>query len=144
MSSLNEEDMEGDETDEEVQETDEESEDDTYIETLTEEVIAEHEDRIADYVDDPSTPEEQAVNESIKKFIVQKVRNRLLDSFEDQLKWINDADLVDMLKKWKKVTAKDEDLDPSTAMKRIIKENGVIVEAVEQHLEDMVQEDEEA
>ena len=142
MSAPSDEELEVDETDEEVEETDEESEDDTYIETLTEEVIAEHEDRIADYVDDPDTPEEQAVNESIKKFLIQKVRKRLLDSFEDQLKWIEDSDLVSMLKKWKKVTAKDEQLDPSTTMKRIIKENDVIVEAVEQHLEDMVQEDE--
>jgi hypothetical protein len=136
-------DEEIDETDEEVVETEEsEEEDDTFIETLVQEVISANEDRIADYVDDPDTPEEQAVNESIKKFLIQKVRKRLLDSFEDQLKWIEDADLVTMMKKWKKVTAKDEDLDPSTAMKRIIKENGVIVEAVEQHLEDMVQEDE--
>ena len=80
-----------------------------------------------------------AKNESIKKFLVQKVRNRLLDSFEDQLKWIEDADLVAMVKKWKKVTAKDDDLDASTAMKRIIKENVVIAEAVEQHLEEMVE-----
>src|SRR5438477_5428147 len=129
------------ETDEDEVET-EESEDDTFIETLVQEVIAANEDRIAEYVDDPDTPEEQAVNESIKKFLIQKVRKRLLDSFEDQLNWIEDADLVVMMKKWKKVTAKDEDLDPSTAMKRIIKENDVIVEAVEQHLEDMVQEDE--
>ena len=134
-------DEEIDETDEEVIET-EESEDDTFIETLVQEVIATNEDRIADYDDDPDTPEEQAVHDSIKKFLIQKVRKRLLDSFEDQLKWIEDADLVSMMKKWKKVTAKDEQLDPSTTMKRIIKENDVIVEAVEQHLEDMVQEDE--
>ncbi len=48
-----------------------------------------------------------------------------------------------MMKRWKKVTAKDEDLDPSTAMKRIIKENATIVEAVEQHLEELVEEDDE-
>jgi hypothetical protein len=140
MSALSDEEI--DETDEEIVET-EESEDDTFIETLVQEVIAANEDRIADYVDDPDTPEELAVNESIKKFLIQKVRKRLLESFEDQLKWIEDADLVVMLKKWKKLTVKDEDLDPSTAMKRIIKENDVIVEAVEQHLEDMVQEDED-
>src|SRR5258708_25665533 len=120
---------------EEVEEVDEEesedeSEEETYIETITREVISEHEDRIADYVNDPDTPEEMAKNESIKKFLVQKVRSKLLDSFEDQLKWIEDADLVAMMKKWKKVTAKDDDLDASTAMKRIIKENVTVTEAV--------------
>jgi hypothetical protein len=142
MSDLNEEETEVDETDEEVQET-EESEDDTYIETLTEKVISELEDKIADYTNDPETPEEQASNDSIKKFIVQKVRNRLLNSFEDQFKWLDDADLISMLKKWKKVMAKGDDLDPSTAMTRIIKENNVIMETVEQQLNDMMETEED-
>ena len=70
------------------------------------------------------------------------VHNKLLDSFEGQLKWIEDADLVAIVKKWKKVTAKDDDLD-ATAMKRIIKENVIITEAVEQQLEEMVEDVEE-
>ena len=142
MSDLNEEETEVDETDEEVQET-EESEDKTYIETLTEKVISELEDKIADYTNDPETPEEQASNDSIKKFIVQKVRNRLLNSFEDQFKRIDDSDLISMLKKWKKVMAKGDDLDPSTAMTRIIKENNVIMETVKQQLNDMMETDED-
>ena len=67
------------------------------------------------------------------------VHNKLLDSFEGQLKWIEDADLVAMIKKWRKLTAQDDDMDASTAMKRIIKENVVIVEAVEQQLEEMLE-----
>ena len=127
-------------TEEEAEEIDEEeSEEETYIETVTREVVSEYEDKIEDYVNDPETPEETSKNESIKKFLVQKVRNKLLDSFEEQLKWIEDTDLVAMMKKWKKVTAKDDELDGSTAMKRIIKENANITEAVEQHLEDMME-----
>jgi hypothetical protein len=125
-------------TEEEVEEV-EESEEETYIETLTREAVSEHEDRIQDYINDPETPDEMAKNESIKKFLVQKVRNKLLNSFEEQLQWIEDADLVAMMKKWKKVAAKDDDLDASTAMKRIIKENVTVTEAVEQHLEDMME-----
>jgi hypothetical protein len=139
---------EDDITDEEIEEvkategeTDEESDEETHIETLVREAVTENEDRIADYVDDPETPEETARNESIKKFLVQKVRNKLLDSFEEQLKWIEDADLVAMMKKWKKMTAKDEDIDPATAMKRVIKENATIAEAAEQLLEDMMEEE---
>ena len=75
--------------------------------------------------------------------MVQKVRNKLLDSLEGQLKWIEDADLVAMIKKWRKLTAQDDDMDASTAMKRIIKENVVIVEAVEQQLEEMLEDVEE-
>ena len=126
--------------DEDVDLTEEEEfEEETHIETLTRDAVSEHEDRIADYVDDPETPEELAKNEAIKKFVVQKVRNKLLDSFEGQLKWIEDADLVAMIKKWRKLTAQDDDMDASTAMKRIIKENVVIVEAVEQQLEEMLE-----
>ena len=122
---------------------DDDEEEDTYIETQTQEVISEYEDKIADYTNDPETPEEQASNDSIKKFIVQKVRNRLLNSFEDQFKWLDDADLISMLKKWKKVMAKGDDLDPSTAMTRIIKENNVIMETVEQQLNDMMETEED-
>jgi hypothetical protein len=129
-------------TEEEVEEV-EESEEETYIEAVTREVVSEYEDKIGDYVNDPDTPEQTAKNESIKKFLVQKVRNKLLDSFEEQLRWVEDADLMDMMKKWKRVTAKDEDLDVSTAMKRIIKENVTVTEAVEQHLEDMMEDVEE-
>ncbi len=127
-------------TEEEVDEED--SEEETYIETLTRKVVSEHEETVEDYVDDPETPEELAKNESIKKFLVQKVRNKLLDSFEDQLQWLGDADLVAMVRKWKKLTDKD-DIDDSAAMKRIIKENAVIVEAVEQQLEEMLEDAEE-
>jgi hypothetical protein len=124
-------------------ESGEESQEETYIETLTLEVLKENEDTIVAYVDDPQTPDEMAKNESIKKFMVQKVRTKLLESFEDQLHWVQDTDLIAMMKRWKKVTAKDEDLDPSTAMKRIIKENATIVETVEQQLEEMLEEDDE-
>src|ERR1700727_856986 len=79
------------------EEIDEEFDEETHIETVVREAITENEDRIADYVDDPETPKETARNESIKKFLVQKVRNKLLDSFEEQLKWIEDADLVAMM-----------------------------------------------
>ena len=130
-------------TEEEMQDEEVESDDETYIETLTLEVVTEHEDRIVDVVDDPETPEDMAKNESIKKFLVQKVRNRLLESFEDQLQWLEDTDLVAMMRKWKKATAKDNDVDASIIMKRIIKDNAIIAEAVEQHLEDMLEDVEE-
>jgi len=124
-------------------EVDESEEEETYIKTLTRQVVSEYEDRIADYVDDPATPEETAKNESIKKFLVQKVRNKLLESFEDQLQWIDDADLVSMVRKWKKLTATNDELDASTAMKRIIKENVSITEVVEQQLDEMLEDAEE-
>ena len=124
------------------EEVEEESEEETYIETLTREVVFEHEETDADYVDDSETPEELAKNKSIKKFLVQKVRNKLLDSFEDQLKWIDDEDLIAMVRKWKKLKTKD-DIDDLAAMKRIIKENAVIVEVVEQQLEEMMEKAEE-
>jgi hypothetical protein len=124
------------------EEVEEESEEETYIETLTREVVFEHEETVADYVDDSETPEELAKNKSIKKFLVQKVRNKLLDSFEDQLKWIDDEDLIAMVRKWKKLKTKD-DIDDLAAMKRIIKENAVIVEVVEQQLEEMMEKAEE-
>ena len=121
----------------------EESQEDTYIEILTQKVVSEQQERIGEYVDDPQTPEELSKNRSIKKFLVQMVRNKLLDSFESQLKWVEDADLVAMVKKWKRVTSSDEEVDATTAMKRIIKDSDVISEVVEQHLEELSESAEE-
>src|SRR3981189_3546640 len=86
----------------------------------------------------PKLLKSSAKDASIRKFLVQKVRDKLLESFESQLKWIEDADIVAMMKKWKRVTSNDE-LEASTAMKRIIKDNALINEAVEQHLEEMME-----
>src|SRR3981189_1206961 len=96
---------------EEEEESQEEPQEETYIETLTLEVVYEQEDRIVDYVEDPETPEELSKNASIRKFLVQKLRDKLLSSFESQLKWIEDADLVAMMKKWKRVTSNDGEVD---------------------------------
>jgi hypothetical protein len=130
---------EEDSTQESQAESQEESQEETCIETVVDEVLTEHEDEILDYVIDPKTPEEMVKSEAIKKFAIRDTRKRLLDSYEEHRKWLEDEDLVTMDKKCKKMIAKDE-LDPSTAMKRIIKENFIIAETVEQHLEDMVTE----
>src|SRR5271156_4545791 len=89
-------------SEEEAEETEESGEEETYIETLSREVITDHKDSIDDYTDDPETPDETARNESIRTFVVQKVRSRLLESFESQRKWLDDANLTSMVQKWKK------------------------------------------
>ena len=121
------------------EEESENEEEETYIETLTREVASEHRDSIAEFTEDPETPEELSKNDSIRKFLVQKVRDKLLESFESQIQWVEDDDLAAMMKKWRRVTAIDEDVDVSVAMKRIIKDNIVINEVVEKHLEELME-----
>ena len=118
-------------------ESEEESQEETCIETVVDEVLTEHEEQIVDYVSDPKTTEEMVISEAIKKFAIHDARKRLLDSYEEHRKWIDDEDLAAMDKKCKRMIVK-EDLDPSTTMKRIIKENFIIAETVERQLEDMV------
>src|SRR5271155_3623618 len=132
-------DSEAEEVVDQSMDDEEESQEDTYIEILTQKVVSEQQERIGEYVDDPQTPEELSKNRSIKKFLLQMVHNKLLDSFESQLKWVEDADLVAMVKKWKRVTSSDEEVDATTAMKRIIKDSDVISEVVEQHLEELLE-----
>ena len=131
--------QEEDSSQESQAESEEESQEETCIETVVDEVLTEHEEQIVDYVSDPKTTEEMVISEAIKKFAIHDARERLLDSYEEHRKWIDDEDLAAIDKKCKKMIAKDE-LDPSTDMKRIIKENFIIAEIVEQHLEDMVTE----
>ena len=47
-----------------------------------------------------------------------------------------------MMKKWRRVTAINEDVDVSVAMKRIIKDNVVIIEVVQKHLEELMETEE--
>ena len=68
----------------------ENEEDETYIETLAREVASEHGDSIAECTVDPETPEELSKNDSIRKFLVQKVRDKVLASFKSQIQWVED------------------------------------------------------
>src|ERR1700722_14539130 len=118
--------IDDDDVDENSDEDDEEEEDDdeieeTYLGSQIKEVIDMHEDIVNAYVMNPDTPQELSENESTKKFIVHKVRKRLLDSFESQQQWSEDELLIGMVKKCKKDMSKDADLNALTAMKRIIK-----------------------
>ena len=129
--------QEEDSSQESQAESEEESQEETCIETVVDKVLTEHEEQIVDYVSDPKTTEEMVISEAIKKFEIHDARKRLLDSYEEYRKWIDDEDLAAMDKKCKRMIVKD-DLDPSTDMKRIIKENFIIAETVERQLEDMV------
>ena len=131
------EDVEGEQAEEE--EVEEESGDETFIEKVTEEAIAEHETVLADYDEDPQTPKELAENESIKKFLVRKVRNKLLESFEEHRMWAQDVELMAMVKKWKRMMAMDDQLDSITAMERILRQTAVIAEVVEQQVDEFME-----
>ena len=132
-----------DDVDENDEEEDDDNEDDadeseqeeTYLQSLTQEVIESNIDIVNTYVLDPDTPEQFSRNETTKKFMVQKVRKKLLESYESQLQWTEDLELVSMLKKCKKEIAKDDDLDALTAMKRIITNEDKIVELIEEAIE---------
>ena len=128
---IDEESQEFEESDMDESDDESEEEEESYIETLARETIIEYEDRLGDYVDEPETPEETTQNESIKKFIVQKARKRLLDSLVEHFNWVDDTDLASMMKKFKKAADKDEEIESSAAMKRIIKETSTIAEVVE-------------
>src|SRR5271156_2136140 len=84
-------------------EEEEEEEEESYLQSLTQEVVDLHDDIVQSYVTEPDTPQELCENQAAKKFIVQKVRKRLLDSFESGLKqWVEDEELVAMVKKCKR------------------------------------------
>ena len=147
MSKLQDKD-EGYDTDEDVDEEEEDSDDVTeqdepLLNSLTQEVIDSNIDIVNKYVPDPDKPEEFNQNESTKKFLVEKVRKRLLESFESQLQWTEDPELVSMVKKCKRELAKDDDLNVLTAMKRIIQNEPKIVELVESAIEEQADNDEE-
>src|SRR5271156_6730817 len=108
-------------------EGDETEEEETYLQALTNEVVDLHEDLVNNYVVEPQTPDEMSQNYSTKKFLVQKIRKRLLDSFESQQQWTEDDDLISMVKKCKREMSKNDELSTLTAMKRIIKNEQIMV-----------------
>src|SRR6202020_1452959 len=87
-------------------ESEEESQEETCIETVVDEVLTEHEEQIVEYVGDPETSEEMVISEAIKKFAIHDASKRLLDSYEEHRKWIDDEDLAAIDKKCKKMIAK--------------------------------------
>src|SRR5271156_1064591 len=127
-----------DDVEEEVKDDDdeEEEEEESYLQSLTQEVVDLHDDIVQSYVTEPDTPQELCENQAAKKFIVQKVRKRLLDSFESHQQWVEDEELVAMVKKCKRTMSKNDELDAVTAMKRIIKNQEIIGELVEAAIEE--------
>ena len=124
--------------DDETGDDDETEEEETYLQSLMQEVVDLHEDIVNTYVVDPDTPQELSQNESTKKFLVQRVRKRLLDSFESQQQWAEDVELLAMVKKCKREMSKNDELSALTAMKRIIKNEEKIGELVEAAIEEQV------
>jgi hypothetical protein len=149
MSKYNDNDMESvaEEIDDEVsiQDDDEltDEEDMPFIQTLTREVVETHIDLVQSYNPNPQTPQEMSENAATKKFLVQKVRDRLLESYESQLRWSDEEQLVAMVKKCKKELSKDDDLDSLTVMKRIIKQEQSIGETVEAAIEEQLETDDD-
>ena len=126
------------------EEDDDESEqDESFLQSLTQEVIDSNIDIVNKYVPDPNTPAEFNQNEITKKFIVEKVRKRLLESYESQLQWSEDPELLSMVKQCKKELAKDDNLSALTAMRRIIKNEAKIGELVEEAIEEQVNNDDD-
>jgi GTP-sensing pleiotropic transcriptional regulator CodY len=141
---ISEEDVEDSVNDEEEDDDDDESEqDESFLQSLTQEVIDSNIDIVNKYVPDPNTPAEFNQNEITKKFMVEKVRKRLLESYESQLQWSEDPELLSMVKQCKKELAKDDNLSALTAMKRIIKNEAKIGELVEAAIEEQVEDDDD-
>jgi hypothetical protein len=139
--NVEEEESEVEEEESEVDKTEEESEDETFIERVSGEVIEAHETALADYVEDPQTPKELTKNESIKKFLVKKVCDKLLKSFESHRVWAEDVELLAIVKRWKRLMAEDDQLDSIAAMGRILKETSVITEVVEEQVDEVMETD---
>src|ERR1700729_1416567 len=93
-SEIDDDDPDVDDNNEEEDDDEEEESEETYLESQIKEVIDMHEDIVNAYVMNPDTPQELSENESTKKFIVHKVRKRLLDSFESQQQWSEDELLI--------------------------------------------------
>ena len=100
--SEDDEEEEVDDEEEDDEEEEDEEEEETYLQSLTQEVVDLHDDIVQSYVIEPDTPPELCENQAAKKFIVQKVRKKLLDSFESHQQWVEDEELVAMVKKWKR------------------------------------------
>jgi GTP-sensing pleiotropic transcriptional regulator CodY len=132
-----------DSVNDEEEDDDESEQDESFLQSLTQEVIDSNIDIVNKYVPDPNTPAEFNQNEITKKFMVEKVRKRLLESYESQLQWSEDPELLSMVKQCKKELAKDDNLSALTAMKRIIKNEAKIGELVEAAIEEQVEDDDD-
>ena len=108
----------------------------SYLETITGEVLEENAQALNRFVSNPTSPEEVAKNESVKKFIALKVRERIMKSFGCRQQWEDDEQLKKLYNDSKRAMKKDENLEAEEAMKQVIRKSNIIDDVIERILED--------
>ena len=138
-SDVDKDDAKDDATKDDTAESDDE---DSYVETVLNDVFGEYENTIKEHVPEPDTIEEYSKNSTIINF----VRDKIIDKFAEDFHARNSWNSMDITSKWTRLARKrmvDDDVDDSTAMKRVLRSNGIIEERVKEHIEEMENEEDE-
>jgi hypothetical protein len=135
---------EEDNVEDDVDHTEEDEEEESFLETTVRGIMDEYTEDLSAYVVNPSSPDEVTQNDSIKKFIKLKVRDKVLEAFDCKQKWEEDEELRKLDKAHKRAMNKDPDLDAMDAMKHVLRKNNAIDDMIERMLdEEMADEEDE-
>ena len=132
-------DKKDDVTEDDTAESDDE---DSYVETILNDVFNEYENTIGEHVPEPDTLEEYSNNRTIVKFLCDKIINKFADDFDTLQSWKN----MDVTSEWVRLARKrmaDDNIDATTAMKQVLRSYDIIKEWVIEHIEDMENEEDE-
>ena len=119
-----------------------ESDEDSYVETVLNNVFNEYDNAIGEHVPEPETLEEYSKNRTIVEFVCDKIINKFADDFGAVHSWKN----MDVTSKWARLARKrmgDDNVDATSAMKRVLRSDDIIKEWVIEHIEDMENEEDE-
>ena len=121
----------------------EDEEEESYIESIVRAIMDKFSEDLSTYVVNPSSPNDVTQNESVKKFIKLKVRDKVLESFECRQVWENDEELRKLFKACKRAMIKDPDIEALDAMKHVLRKNNAIEDMIERMLDEEMAEEED-
>jgi adenylate kinase family enzyme len=120
-----------------------EEDDESCLESIVKEVLDENQKALSTYVSKPDSPNELTGNESVKKFIALKVREKVMESFQCRLEWDEDEQLKNLFRDCKKAMKNSPDLEAEAAMKTVLRQNNSIEDVVERILEETMDDDDD-
>ena len=126
-------------TEDDAAESDDE---DSYVETVLNDVYNEYEYSIGEHVPEPDTVGEYSNNTAIVKFVRDKIIDKFVEDFNTVISWNS----MDITSKWARLARKrmaDDDVDARRAMKRVLCSDDIIKQWVKEHIEDMENEEDE-
>jgi uncharacterized protein (DUF4415 family) len=129
--------------DENVENADLDEEEESYVKSIVRDIMEEFGEDIKTYVVKPHSPDQVTQNEAVKKLVMLKVQDKVLESFECKQVWEDDEELQKLFQACKRAMKKDPDLEALDAMRHVLRKSNGIEDLIDRMLEEENNDEEE-